>query len=290
MIMTESKHGHLSLIEIMTPQPTGQALVFEGLPNPYGAMGIYGGHFLGQALAAGLATVEEPKIAQSFHAYFLRGGDPNEPIEYKVSVLRDGRGSSARTIAARQHGADVFHMIASFKSPEMGHQHQPVAPVVDSAEEVIDRRRSRGEDPFPFPPTQNRWTEMEWITPSFREPIPDREGALQVWMRVPGGEGLNSRERQVVLAFLSDGPLMFNSVVPYGIAMETHWATSLDQSVWFHDLADPSEWMLFDQRSTAAADGRGLNEGEIYTKSGSLLMSCAQESMLRTIPANKRQP
>jgi len=281
-----SPHADLSLIELMTVQPSKDPSVFIGRANPYGMMGIYGGHFLGQGLAAGLATVDEPKLAHSFHAYFLRRGDPEVPIEYRVTVLRNGRGSDARAISAWQHDAEVFHMIASFKMAEQGHEHQPTAPAVLLAEDLVAAREARNEEKFPFPPAQNDWTEMEWASPTFREFIPGREAALRVWMRVPDGGALSERERQIVLAFLSDGPLMFNSVVPYGVAMETHWATSLDQSVWFHRPTDPSQWMLYDQRSTAAADGRGMNEGEIYTAEGTLIMTSAQESMLRPITPN----
>ncbi len=277
------QNADLSLIELMTLRPAEDPMVFVGRSHPYGLMGIYGGHYLGQALAAGLATVDEPKLAHSFHAYFLRRGDPDVPIEYRVAVLRNGRGSDARTIGGFQHGKEVFHMIASFKLPEPGPHHQKTAPTVEEADQLIAARNAEGEPPFPFPPTQNGWAQMEWASPSFKEFIPGREPVLRLWMRVPGGGELSDRQRQIVLAFLSDGPLMFNSVVPYGVAMETHWATTIDQSVWFHQPADPGQWMLFDQRSTAAADGRGMNEGEIYAADGTLLMTCAQESMLRTI-------
>lgn len=249
-------------------------------------MGIYGGHFLGQAAAAGLATVDEPKLIHSFHAYFLRRGNPDLPIQYRVTTLRNGRGSDARAVSAIQDGVEVFHMIASFKLAEGGHEHQKAAPEVQGADELVAAREARNEEPFPFPPTQNRWTQMEWASPTFREFTPDRDPHLRVWMRVPGGDELSDRDKQIVLAFLSDGPLVFNSVIPYGLAMDTHWVTSLDQSVWFHNLTDLSKWMLFDQRSTAAADGRGLNEGEIYAGDGKLLMSCAQESVLRLASEN----
>lgn len=265
----------------MTPRPTEDPLVFVGDANPYGVIGIYGGHFVAQALSAGLATIEEPKVAHSLHAYFLRKGDPEEPIQYRVTVLRDGRGSSARSIEASQHGKVAFHMMASFKLPEPGDEHQPAAPDVASAESLIAAREARGDDHFPFPPTQNGWSQFEWVTPSFREYIPDRDPVLQVWGRVPGGSDLSERERQVVLAFISDVPIVFNSVVPHGLPFETHLVTSLDHSLWFHRPADPGEWMLYDQCSTAAADGRGLNEGRLYSADGALLMTCSQESMLR---------
>jgi len=260
--------------------------VFIGDANPYGVMGIYGGHFVGQALAAGLATVDEPKVAHSLHAYFLRKGDPGEPIEYRVVDLRDGRGSSARIVSALQHDREVFQMVASFKVSEPGEEHQPSPPVVPSADTLVAERVARAEEPFPFPPAQNGWTEIEWITPSFREFIEEREPKLQVWARVPGGSELDARQRQVVLAYLSDVPIVFNSVVPYGLPFQTHMVTSLDHSIWFHRPIDPSGWMLYDQHSSAAADGRGLNEGRLYDSDGTLILTCVQESMLRRIPTD----
>ncbi|MEL7157094.1 MAG: acyl-CoA thioesterase domain-containing protein, partial [Actinomycetota bacterium] len=212
----------LTLIEMMTPEPADDPDTFIGRGHLYGSMGIYGGHFLGQALAAGLATVAEPKVAHSFHTYFLQRGDPDESIEYRVRTLRNGRGTDTRAIAGWQGGREVVHMLASFKLAEDGHQHQPTAPEVAHADELVAAREARGEEPFPFPPTQNGWTQMEWASRSFREPWGDEDPALRVWMRVPGAEGLTARQRQVVMAFLSDGPLMFNSILPYGQAMETH--------------------------------------------------------------------
>jgi acyl-CoA thioesterase-2 len=260
---------------------------FTGKSISYGVLGIYGGHFLGQALSAGLATVEEHKLAQSYHAYFLKAGDPSVDIEYRVERIREGRNSEVRGITAVQGGVSVFHMIAAFKIPEPGDEHQKASPVVPSVDEVIAARQASGIESFRFPMVQGGRVEMEFISDSF---IPEkfaagREPILRTWMRVPACEAINSRSRQSVLAFLSDGTLMFNSVLPYGIPFQTHRLTSLDQSVWFHRDVDPGDWMLYDQRSTAAADGRGLNEGEVYTSDGVLIMSTAQESMLRAMPA-----
>ena len=284
-LIPRSPNADRSLIEVLTPTSTDEPGTFTGLPNPYGVMGIYGGHFLGQALSAALATVDESKLAHSLHAYFLHKGDPEVPIEYRVSKLRDGRSSSGRSIHATQDGREVFHMIASFKVAEPGDEHQPLPPEVPPAAELVAARQARGEEPWPFPPSQNGWCEIEWASPTFREYLPDREPRLRVWARVPGGDALDARERQVALAFLSDAPIVFNSVLPHGVPFETHFVTSLDHSVWFHRPVDPSQWLLFDQSSTAATDGRGLNEGRMYDPDGALVMTVAQESMLRRIPS-----
>ncbi|MFP6802685.1 MAG: hypothetical protein VCA12_06050 [Pseudomonadales bacterium] len=114
---------------------------------------------------------------------------------------------------------------------------------------------------------------------------PGRAPKLQSWMRSTHERDLSIRESQCVLGFLSDGTLMFNSVLPYGVPFQIHLLTTLDHSVWFHHNADVRDWMLFDQCSTAAADGRGMNEGKAYTRSGKLVYSTSQESMLRRMPA-----
>ena len=59
-------------MEVLTLAPGDQADHFIGSAEAYGVVGIYGGHFLGQALAAALATIEPNKLAHSLHAYLDR--------------------------------------------------------------------------------------------------------------------------------------------------------------------------------------------------------------------------
>lgn len=99
----------LTLAQLMSVEPIESADEFVGRPESYGYIGIYGGHFLGQALAAGLATVPEPKLAHSMHCYFLRPGDPETPIHYRVTRLREGRSSDVRNVVGSQNGQARAH-------------------------------------------------------------------------------------------------------------------------------------------------------------------------------------
>ena len=280
---TPAKH----LLNYLHVEATDLPDTFTGDAELYGMMGVYGGHLLGQGLCAALRTVDEPKVAHSFHAYFLQRCNPDIKLIYQVQRLRSSKWGDTRSISASQEGQHVFHMIASFKVKEAGDEHQKTMPKVDSPESLIAQRQSRGEDTFPFPPIKDGRTQIEFASAGFQEFIADRAPELRLWMRTPYSgdrvEPLSTREGQIALAYLSDATLLFNSVIPYGIPMQTHRMTSLDQSCWFHRASDPSLWLLFDQRSVAATDGRGLNEGEIYSADGKLVMSCAQESMLRRI-------
>lgn len=270
-----------SLVELMTVRPAESDDHFIGQPEAYPGMGLYGGHLIGQALAAGLATVEEPKRTHSLHCYFLKAGDPEVAIEYAVMRLREGRGTDVRTITARQHQTPVFQMTASFKLPEQGDQHQPEMPEVENPDALWQATGTR----FEPPPTTKGRARMALASEHFMQPrfVPGREPMLRVWMCCNETRGLSERESQIVLAYLSDGPLMFNSVIPHGLPFQTHRLTSIDHAVWFHRNCDVREWMLFDQSSSAAADGRGMNHGKLFARDGKLILTAAQESMLRRI-------
>ena len=278
----------LSLMQLMSVEAAEEEDHFLGQAEAYGLMGIYGGHFVGQALAAGFATVEAPKLAQSFHCYFLLPGDSSVPIHYAVTRLREGRGSDVRNIIAYQKNRPIFQMTASFKLPEEGDVHQPEMPLVRDVESLLEELKF-DEPQFNPPPTLEGRTEILMASDHFIQPayVAGRAAELKLWMRCNSDHPLSQRESQIALAFMSDSTLMFNSVIPHGLPFQTHRLTSIDHAVWFHRPVDAAEWVLFDQRSSAAADGRGMNHGELYNRQGQLIMTAAQESMLRKIVDRK---
>jgi acyl-CoA thioesterase-2 len=173
-------------------------------------------------------------------------------------------------------------MTCSFKLPEAGDEHQAEMPVVENAETLQRAAAARGAN-FNPPPTTKGRVEMVLASAHFMQPefIAGRAPELKAWMRCIDDRKLTEREAQTVLAFLSDGTLMFNSVIPHGLPFQTHRLTSIDHAAWFHRGCDVTQWMLFDQHSSAAADGRGMNHGTLFDGEGKLVMTAAQESMLR---------
>ncbi|MGI5215189.1 acyl-CoA thioesterase, partial [Plantactinospora sp. CA-290183] len=104
-------------------------MTFRGVSPPVGPQRVYGGQVAGQALVAAGRTVEEGRFVHSLHGYFVRPGDPAEPIEYQVENIRDGRSFSVRRSVALQHGKTIFFMSASFQREEEGLDHQAPAPL-----------------------------------------------------------------------------------------------------------------------------------------------------------------
>ena len=97
---------------------------------------VYGGQVLAQAMNAATRTVDPARRVHSLHAYFLRPGNPAEPIVYEVDPLRDGRRFSTRAVVARQGGRAIFNASLSFQLPETGLEHQDPMPDVPPPESL----------------------------------------------------------------------------------------------------------------------------------------------------------
>src|SRR3954454_560683 len=79
---------------------------------------LFGGQVMAQALRAAAHTVAGGRLPHSLHGYFLRPGNPDRPIIFRVDRERDGRSFSARRVAATQNAEVIFEMSASFHESE----------------------------------------------------------------------------------------------------------------------------------------------------------------------------
>ena len=58
-------------------------------------------------------------------------------------------------------------------------------------------------------------------------------------------------------------------------------SASLDHIMWFHGRVNFNNWVLHHMHSPISANARGFSRGSIYTKSGKLIASTAQEGLMR---------
>ncbi len=127
-----------ALVETLNLERLGD-MTFRGDSPLVGPLRVYGGQVASQALVAAGRTVDPTRAVHSLHGYFVRGGDPSEPIVYEVENIRDGRGFSVRRSVARQRGVPIFFMSASFQGVEAGLDHHVAAPLdVPPPEELPD--------------------------------------------------------------------------------------------------------------------------------------------------------
>ena len=102
------------LINLITLTKISENL-FEGRSSYMGSPNVFGGQVVSQALNAAYQTVPEDRFCHSLHSYFILPGDLNLPIQYEVTILRDGGSFTTRSVTARQEGKAIFMMACSFQ-------------------------------------------------------------------------------------------------------------------------------------------------------------------------------
>ncbi|MDB2415801.1 acyl-CoA thioesterase II [Pseudomonadales bacterium] len=250
---------------------------------------VYGGQVIGQALVAASRTVSTDRSAHSLHGYFLRAGDTDIPILYKVDRIRDGKSFTTRRVVAVQRGQAIFTMSISFQVDEGGLNHQfdmPDVPGPDDlqTEDEIRQVQSKNwpkefQDSFsgssaiqvkPIEP-------MDLLNPKPAEPV------QRCWMRCGDKLPDDPRIHQCVLAYLSDWSLLDTATRPHAVSFmqDNVQVASLDHAMWFHRPFRADEWLLYDQDSPSASGARGFNRGLIYNQSGELVASTTQEGLVR---------
>jgi acyl-CoA thioesterase-2 len=262
--------------------------IFRGLSPKARHQRVFGGQVLGQALAACIRTVEPSRLCHSLHAYFLRPGDPRIPILYEVDRARDGKSFTARRVVAIQHGVQIFNLAASFQAGEPGYEHQFEMPRVPAPETLEDAAQAllRRADHYPE-------RLREWIArprPFETRPVildgpadrPPRAPFDNVWFRAAGPVPDDIRQRQILLAYLSDMTLLDTSLLPHGKSFfSAVQMASIDHAMWFHRDVKLDDWLLYTQDSPSAGGARGFNRGMIFNRDGVLIASVAQEGLIR---------
>ena len=266
---------------------------FIGRANRDGQGRVFGGQAIAQALGSARRTVPEDRHTHSLHAYFLRGGTDDLPIEYRVKRDLDGRSFSNRRVVASQNGKPILNLIASFQKPQEGPQHQlPTLPDVPPPEDLPSDQTLRREAakhlpdnamremllrprPFDFRSVEPR----DWLDPHKREP------KAHVWFRTVASLPDDRPIHRAVLAYLTDFQLLATALQPHGLSFQLGQvkAASLDHAVWFHGDFRADDWMLYVTDSPWSGLARGFGRGQIFTREGRLIASVAQEGMVRPV-------
>lgn len=263
--------------------------IYRGVNRDLGASRVYGGQVFAQALVAARRTVDTVREAHSAHGYFILPGDLKAPIVYFVDRLRDGNSFTTRRVTAIQHGQAIFNLSASFHVEEPGVEHQPTMPDVPGPDELQTelelirdvagripaehRAAILQERPIDFRPV----APLDFFKPEPREPI------RHVWLRALGRLPDDTLTHQAVLAYASDYGLLVTALQPHGIAFRSPGLqlASLDHSLWMHRPFRADEWLLYSVDSPIATGARGFVRGQIFSRSGELVASVAQEGLVR---------
>jgi acyl-CoA thioesterase-2 len=249
---------------------------------------IFGGQVAAQALVAAARTVEG-RHPHALHGFFLRRGDPQVPIQYRVRRLLDGRSFSNREVVAAQGDDVLLQMAVSFQLEQHGYEHQAAMPEVPdpetllTLEQQVERMRGR------FPADTQDWAANPRAVDMRHVKVPSylggeaSDGPNYAWFRADGPVGDDPLIHQALLTYATDLSFNDNAIRPHGRdgPLGSQVMSSLDHSLWLHRAVRTDEWLLFAQDSPAAGGGRGFVTGQIFDRAGRLVASAAQESLMR---------
>jgi acyl-CoA thioesterase II len=273
--------------------------LFRGPRQPGGVGRVFGGQVIAQALQAAQRSVDEPdKAAHSLHAYFMRPGDENHPIIYRVARDFDGRSFATRRVVAMQGGQPILNLAASFQLPAEGLSHQADMPDVPAPDQLRSERELReairDEVPEKFRRFFLRARPIEirpvyprnWFRPVAGPP------AQHSWFRVVAPLPDEPALHRAMLAYATDMTLLGTCLLPHGVSWMTGevQTASLDHAIWLHEPFRFDEWLLYTTDSPWAGHTRGFNRGRIYTQDGRLVASVAQEGLIRPRRAAEPEP
>lgn len=265
---------------------------FHGRRKVGGVGRVFGGQVIAQALIAAEKTVANDRTPHSLHAYFLRGGDENLPIEYAVDRQFDGGSFSNRRVVASQQGVPILNCATSFQRAEEGVVHTTAMPQVPGpadpgfaamlkGETMADELAGAG---LRVPPVL-RSLPLDVRFPRERSPlsIEPTSGESFYWFRTRTGIADDPALHRAVIAYASDFGLLTSALLPHGMQA---WSgdvmiVSLDHAIWFHAPARADEWILYHAESPWAANGRAFSRGRMFTADGRLIASTAQEGLIR---------
>jgi acyl-CoA thioesterase-2 len=275
------------LIKILNVQAHKDG-IYYGNSTSIGLPRVFGGQVIAQSLLAATDTIDG-LLPHSLHAYFLKIGDPKEPIGYEVDRIRDGRSFATRRIVARQHGEAIFNMSCSYHVQEPGVEHQLETPEFP-------------EGPENFKSMAQHRTELAQRIPQLahfaKVPIPldirpvdflgfinpeQAPATSMAWIKADGILPDDQIIQRGILAYVSDMGLLGTAARPHGVSFldPSIIAASLDHSMWFHHDVNLNDWLLYTTDAPFAGSARAFTRGSFYDRTGKLVASTAQEGLVR---------
>jgi acyl-CoA thioesterase-2 len=276
-----------NLIRLLKLESVGEGR-FRGHSQDLGYAKLFGGQVIGQSLSAASQSTEG-RLPHSLHAYFIRPGDANFPIDYEVENIRDGRSFSVRRVVASQFEKPILAMTASFQTEEVGVEHQDAMPNVpgpevlepelkiyrDHAHEIPEKVRSQFTADRP----------IEYRIVEAQNPFRPKHGIAKrhMWIRSTARLPDDPIIHQSMLAYTTDYGFLETALMPHGISIAHPGLAiaSLDHAIWFHRPFRLDDWLLYVADSPTAGSARGFVRGQIFDQQGRLVASTTQEGLMR---------
>ncbi len=277
-----------NLIELLQPIKHADGH-YVGAATPAFGPRLFGGQAIAQGLLAACAMEDMDRQPHSLHASFLRPGQAEDEVHYHVTSLAEGRSFAMRRVDAFQGQTLLLTMTTSFHIDEPGFHHQSdtshsldVDAALESLEAWVEHNSEAAQAPI-IDRLEKRPIAIVPLDPGSLFGAREREPRTASWMKLRNAPSTDPALQRAALAYASDMMFLRNALLPHAIrpGFSQVQAASLDHSIWFHETPDFSEWHLYATESPWAGNSRGLNRGHFYNRSGKMVASVSQESLMR---------
>ncbi|WP_330257251.1 thioesterase family protein [Nocardia sp. NBC_00565] len=237
---------------------------------------VFGGQILAQLVAAA-APPDSTKSVKSIQVAFPRSARSHDALILDLETTHEGRSLGHRRAVVWQNDDGNRRITATASilvdRPDDGPEYQFTTVAADD-----DPQTARPVD-FLVVPGESRLISQIGLDDDRAVPA-----ELAFWMRCP--DFTDQSLARPVIAYISDWPLIGTllKAIPGFSQKDAHVQLQTDviaHSIWFHQPFDVSEWLRVEIRGQRLVAGRGFGTGAVYTRSGSLVASFAQENVIR---------
>ncbi|MDU0477830.1 acyl-CoA thioesterase II [Staphylococcus chromogenes] len=255
--------------------------IFRGAAIESALTRTFGGQVAGQALAAAVNTVASEYLVHSLHGYFVAPGQSSQPTVFLVERIRDGGSFCSRQVKAVQDGRTIFIMQASFhKRGQLGLEHSDRMRDVPRPEDIHMDLSTMRRTTIALLEEWDEW-DIRYVPEDKFDHNPYTASQQVVWFKSKSQLPDDELFHICALAYMSDMTLLQSALVPHsGIEVQE---ASLDHAMWFLRPFRADEWLLYDQISPSASDGRALTHGRIFDADGILVAVVTQEGLTRRL-------
>ena len=235
---------------------------------------VDGSQLLGQAIVAASKMLPEFGV-RSAHAVFTRVVDDRQPLGLEVDVTHRGRTVAATVVAVTQGDRRCATVSLLLDRPSgQVVQRSSARPEVGSPDDAI---------PFDMPLIGRQLRLVGVADPN----DPDEVGppVLDAWVRYGRTPDRPDLARALVAHFTGHLSVSTTLRAHRGIGTsQAHRSLStavMTITVAFHEPVAWEGWLLYHHESTQVGGGMSYVRGQVFTESGALLASFAQEAMIR---------
>jgi len=242
------------------------------LTPPFDLRNVFlpGSYTMSLAVVVAATTLDRDDLVPlSAHSTFLRAGTTAEAVRITIERTHDGGRFARRRVALVQDDRSIFTCDVGFHHPdELDDGWQRDAPGLPDPESLATAPSS-----FPLPIMEVRPLGGPDIDAG-------RDVTFPLWARFPRGVPDSPAWSAAAMSFAADYFPAQSMLLTSGRSPDTHFARTLEHSMWFHRSVEPSQWMQVDYEPVSVADQRYHAAGTIADRDGTLAATMTQVGIM----------